>query len=231
MAIRYLKRALPVDPDTTVSADAETTLHVQEIIDHIRREGEPAVAEYARRFDGWEGQFTLSDSERAMLIARVPQQVQDDITFAWQQIRRFAEAQRASLTEFELETEPGVTLGQHIVPVQVAGCYVPGGRYAHVASALMSITTAKVAGVPTVIACSPPRGGSIHPAVAYAMDIAGADTILQVGGVHAIATLAFGLFGNSPADLLVGPGNHYVATAKRLLFGEVGIDVIAGPTE
>jgi sulfopropanediol 3-dehydrogenase len=130
-----------------------------------------------------------------------------------------------------MTTEPGVTLGQVVVPVQGAGCYVPGGRYAHAASALMSVATAKAAGVPYIVACSPPRGDSIDPAVAYAMHIAGADTILELGGVHAIAAMAFGHFTERPLDIIVGPGNALVTEAKRMLFGEVGIDVVAGPTE
>ena len=161
----------------------------------------------------------------------MPETVKDDIRFAHDQVRRFAEAQRDSLHGFEIETVPGVKLGQRLVPVDCAGCYVPGGRYAHAASAIMSVTTAKVAGVPRVIASSPPRGDSIDPAVAFAMDLAGADMILEMGGVHAIATMAFGLYDCRPADILAGPGNAYVAEAKRLLFGEVGIDLFAGPTE
>jgi sulfopropanediol 3-dehydrogenase len=161
----------------------------------------------------------------------VPQTVKDDIDFAHRQIRRFAEAQRDSLQGFEIETEPGVILGQRILPVQCAGCYIPGGRYAHAASALMSVATAKAAGVPFVVACSPPRGDSIDPAVCYALDVAGANVILEMGGVHAMASMAFGLFTGREADILVGPGNAYVAEAKRLLFGQVGIDVFAGPTE
>ncbi len=146
-------------------------------------------------------------------------------------MRSFAEAQRDSLKEFEKEISPGVTLGQRVVPIHCAGCYVPGGRYAHVASALMSVATAKVAGVPRVIACSPPQDGSIHPAIAYALKVAGADVILEMGGVHAVASMARGLFTGIRADILAGPGNAYVAEAKRQLFGEVGIDVFAGPTE
>lgn len=227
MATTYLKRAEPA-----AAPDEEgIAVRVAEMLAKIRSEGEPAVAGYARDLDGFDGDFVLSREARDRLIAQLPSETRDDITFAWRQIKRFAEAQRASLHEFEIQTEPGVTLGQRIVPVQVAGCYVPGGRYAHAASALMSVTTAKVAGVPTVVACSPPRGGAIHPAVAFAMDLAGADVIVQMGGVQAVATLAFGLFGIPPADLLAGPGNAYVAAAKRQLFGEVGIDVIAGPTE
>jgi len=214
-----------------VEDDPEVVRRVTEIINDIRRGGETAVRRLARELDGWEQDFVLSDEKRAALISQVSEQTKSDLQFAWRQIERFAQAQMDSLTEFEIETEPGVTLGQRLVPVGAAGCYVPGGRYAHAASALMSITTAKTAGVSKIIACSPPRGASIHPAVAYAMDLAGADVILELGGVQAIASLAFGLFDQQAVDMLVGPGNHYVATAKRLLFGEVGIDVLAGPTE
>ncbi|NIP16372.1 MAG: histidinol dehydrogenase [Pseudomonadales bacterium] len=227
MATTYLKRSQPA----AATDDEAIARRVGEMLERIRAEGERAVTGYAQQLDGFDGDFILAAEERQRLIALVPEDVRDDIIFAWRQIRHFAEAQRASLTEFEIETQPGVTLGQRIVPVRVAGCYVPGGRYAHAASALMSVATAKVAGVPTVVACSPPRNGAIHPAVVFAMDLAGADVILQMGGVHAVATMALGLFGIPPADLLVGPGNAYVAAAKRQLFGEVGIDVIAGPTE
>ncbi|CZF81771.1 Sulfopropanediol 3-dehydrogenase [Grimontia celer] len=227
--MEYLKRA---KRESEVQTEDERIQQVvKEILAHIRRDGTAAVEEYAKQFDNWQGDFILSDEKKAALIASVSQQVKDDIDFAHRQVRRFAEAQRASLTEFEIETESGVKLSQRVIPVDCAGCYVPGGRYAHAASALMSIATAKAAGVPTVIACSPPRGDSINPAVVYAMDLAGADIILEMGGVHAIATMAFGLFTGKQADILVGPGNAYVAEAKRLLFGEVGIDVFAGPTE
>ena len=204
---------------------------VAKMIERIRTLGEPAAEEYARTLDDWQGNFVLTQDKKAALIAEVSDQDKEDIGFAHTQVKRFAEAQRTSLTEFEIETEPGVRLGQRIVPVDCAGCYVPGGRYAHAASAIMSIATAKVAGVPFVVAASPPRNGSISPQVVYAMDLAGADIILEMGGVQAVASMAFGLFGTRPADILVGPGNSYVAEAKRLLFGEVGIDVIAGPTE
>ncbi len=213
------------------AADGSIRDAVETMIANIRTGGEAAVRDYARELDGWDGDFVLSDEKKARLIAEVGEQDKADIRFAHDQVRRFAEAQRASISEFEIETEPGVRLGQRIVPVDCAGCYVPGGRYAHAASAIMSIATAKVAGVPFVVAASPPRGRSIAPAVAYAMDLAGADLILEMGGVHAVASLAFGLFGARPADILVGPGNAYVAEAKRLLYGEVGIDVFAGPTE
>jgi sulfopropanediol 3-dehydrogenase len=158
--------------------------------------------------------------------------VKRDIEFATGQVRRFAEAQRASMQEFSTEVIPGLTAGQRLIPVNVAGCYVPTGRYAHIATAYMTIATAKAAGVPTVVACSTPfQGEGIHPQVLYAMKVAGADLIMTLGGVQAIATLAFGLFTGKPADILVGPGNKYVAEAKRALYGEVGIDVFAGPSE
>ena len=213
------------------STDGGVREVVEDMLDRIRSCGEPAVEEYARNLDDWHGDFVLTEEKKVNLIAQVSDQEKDDIRFAHSQVERFALAQKASLKEFEIETEPGVRLGQRIVPVDCAGCYVPGGRYAHAASAIMSITTARVAGVPFVVAASPPRNGSISPQVAYAMDLAGADMILEMGGVQAVASMAFGLFGTPPADILVGPGNSYVAEAKRLLFGEVGIDVFAGPTE
>lgn len=223
----HLKRA-EAEPEVE---DLKVRSAVADMLKRIRAEGEDAVRAYAQQFDGWTGDFILSDEKKAKLIAQVSDQQKADIQFAHRQVTRFAKAQRASLTEFSLETETGVTLGQKVVPVSCAGCYVPGGRYAHAASAIMSVATAKEAGVPFIVAASPPRGASIDPAVAYAMDLAGADVILEMGGVHAIATMAFGLFGVAPADILVGPGNAFVAEAKRLLFGEVGIDLFAGPTE
>ena len=158
--------------------------------------------------------------------------MRQDIEFAAGQVRRFAMAQRDSVRDFSVELIPGLHAGQRLVPVNVAGCYVPTGRYAHIASAYMSIATAKAAGVKTVVACSTPyRGGGIHPYVLYAMKVAGADLVLTLGGVQAIASLAFGLFTGKPADIIVGPGNKFVAEAKRMLFGKVGIDVFAGPSE
>jgi sulfopropanediol 3-dehydrogenase len=197
----------------------------------IERRREDAVIEYARKLDGWTGAFTLSDSKRAQLLARVSSETRADIDFAHKQITRFAQAQRDSIKEFELETEPGVRLGQRVIPVTTVGCYVPGGRFAHAASALMSVATARVAGVANVTVCTPPRGDSINPDVAYAADRSGADLILEMGGVQAIATMVYGLFDCPPADMVVGPGNAYVTEAKRILFGQVGIEVMAGPTE
>ena len=180
------------------------------------------------------GAFSAMKIDRR--TAAIPASVKRDIEFATAQVRRFAEAQRASIKEFSLEVSRGLTAGQRLIPVNVAGCYVPTGRYAHIASAYMSIATAKAAGVPTVVACSTPfrdKSGDfgIHPQVLYAMKVAGADVILTLGGVQAIATLAYGLFTGKPADIVVGPGNKFVAEAKRSLFGAVGIDVLAGPTE
>jgi sulfopropanediol 3-dehydrogenase len=227
--MEYLKKA--VSDAVIVDEDEKVQATVKAMLQRIKDEGEVAVRAFAKQFDNWQGEFILSEEKRQELIAKVPQDVKDDIDFAHRQIKRFAEAQRDSLVSFEIETEPGVRLGQRVIPVQCAGCYVPGGRYAHAASALMSVATAKAAGVAFVVACSPPRGDSINPAVAYAMHTAGADVILEMGGVHAIATMANGLFTGKPADILVGPGNAYVAEAKRMLFGAVGIDVFAGPTE
>ncbi|TKR54431.1 histidinol dehydrogenase [Allopusillimonas ginsengisoli] len=225
----YLKKAAASD---RISAEDQTIRdRVETMLSDIEQRREAAVIDYAKRLDNWEGEFVLSPQKRKALIGKVPEQVREDIGFAHRQVVRFAEAQRDSLVGFEIETEAGVRLGQRIVPVSAAGCYVPGGRYAHAASALMSVATAKVAGVEGVVACSPPRGTSINPAVAYAMDLSGADIILEMGGVQAIATMVYGLFDCPKADIVVGPGNAYVAEAKRILFGQVGIDVFAGPTE
>ncbi|MBV2182752.1 MAG: histidinol dehydrogenase [Castellaniella sp.] len=227
--MRYIKSAAA--SQTLEARDRSIRERVEEMLLDIENRREAAVIEYARTLDGWQGEFLLAAEKRADLVRQVPEQLRQDIAFAHQQVTRFAIAQRDSLKEFEIETEDGVRLGQRVIPVQAAGCYVPGGRYAHVSSAVMSVATAKVAGVPTVIACSPPRGTSINAATAYAMDLSGADIILEMGGVQAIATMAYGLFGCPEADMIVGPGNAYVAEAKRILFGRVGIDVFAGPTE
>ena len=225
--MEYIKRA----PSPSNESDIQIRQTVEAMLTDIEQKGEAAVLQYASELDNWAGDVILSKEKRSELIKKVPNQIRQDINFAYHQIKTFAEAQRNSLQEFEIETEPGVRLGQRVIPVNCAGCYVPGGRYAHIASALMSITTAKVAGVPLVITCSPPHEGSIHPAIAFAMDLAGADIILELGGVHGVAAMAFGLFTGHEADIIVGPGNSYVAEAKRILFGRVGIDVFAGPTE
>ncbi len=204
---------------------------VEQMLANIRNRGEDSVREIAEKLDNWTGDFVLTDAKKQTLIDSVPESEKADLRFAHAQVKRFAEAQRDSIREFDLETEPGVRLGQKLVPVQCAGCYVPGGRYAHAASAIMSVTPAKVVGVPFIVAASPPKGDAIAAATVYAMDLAGVDVTLEMGGVQAIATMAFGLFGTRPADILVGPGNAYVTEAKRQLFGEVGIDLLAGPTE
>jgi sulfopropanediol 3-dehydrogenase len=228
MAIEYLKKAVKT-PETDA---AEARKVVEEMLADMRARGEQAVRDYARRLDKWEGPIEVSAAEIEKRTASIPSSVKRDIEFAASQVRRFAEAQRASMQEFSVQLRQGLTAGQRLIPVNVAGCYVPTGRYAHIASAYMSIGTAKAAGVPTVIACSTPyKGEGIHPQVLYAMKVAGADVTLTLGGVQAIAALAFGLFTGKPADIVVGPGNKFVAEAKRALFGAVGIDVLAGPTE
>ena len=204
---------------------------VDDILEEIRKRGEDAVRELALKYDSWSSDFVLSRNEIDTLVGQVAGSVRDDIPFAHRQVYGFAVKQRESMQDFETQIHPGVTLGQRHVPVRCAGCYVPGGRFAHAASAIMSVATAKAAGVPKIVACTPPRDESINPAVAYALEISGADVIMPLGGVQAIAAMAFGLFSGVPADIVVGPGNAFVSEAKRALFGEVGIDVLAGPTE
>jgi len=228
MAITYLKTASKT-PET--ETDAARTV-VSEMLAAIEAGGEAAVRDYALKLDRWNGPIILDQETIAARIRDIPQAVKDDIDFAAGQVRRFAEAQRDSVRDFSLELSPGLQLGQKLVPVNTAGCYVPTGRYAHIASAYMSIATAKAAGVKTVVACSAPyRGDNIHPHVLYAMTVAGADVIMCLGGVQAIAAMTYGLFTGKPADIIVGPGNKFVAEAKRMLFGKVGIDVFAGPSE
>jgi sulfopropanediol 3-dehydrogenase len=205
---------------------------VTEMLAAIEAGGERAVKDYALKLDRWSGPIVLDTATIAERTKDVPQAVKDDIVLAASQVRRFAEAQKASCSDFAVEISPGLMLGQKMVPVNTAGCYVPTGRYAHIASAYMSIATAKAAGVKTVVACSAPyRGENIHPSVLYAMTVAGADVIMCLGGVQAIAAMTSGLFTGKPADIIVGPGNKFVAEAKRMLFGKVGIDVFAGPSE
>ncbi len=228
MAIQYLKRATRRAEDTT----SEARPVVEAMLAEIEARGEAAISEYAAKLDGWHGPILVSDEEAERHIAEVPYGLRQDIDFAVDRVQRFAEAQRASIRDFAVEISPGVLAGQKLVPISVAGCYVPAGRYAHIASAYMGVATAKAAGVPKVIACSGPRGASgIHPAVLYALRRAGADIILTLGGVQGIAALAHGLFTGQPADIVVGPGNKFVAEAKRQLYGKVGIDVFAGPSE
>ena len=228
MAIQYLKKATRT-PETESDAAQKVAY---EMLADIEKRGEAAVREYATRLDGWTGEIVVSPEAFEQRTRDIPSSVRRDIEFATERVRRFAQAQRESIREFAVEVQPGLIAGQRLVPVNVAGCYVPTGRYAHIASAYMSIATAKAAGVPTVVACSTPyQGAGIHPLVLYAMKVAGADIVMTLGGVQAIAALAYGLFTGKPADIVVGPGNKFVAEAKRLLFGKVGIDVFAGPSE
>jgi sulfopropanediol 3-dehydrogenase len=228
MTITFLKKASKNPATETANAQAV----VNDMLAQIEARGEAAVQEYAEKLDKWTGPIEVTETDIERRIKDIPASIKADIEFATAQVRQFALAQKASLTDFETELYPGVKAGQKVLPVNVAGCYVPTGRYAHIASAYMSIATAKAAGVPNVIACSTPfRGEGIHPQVLYAMKVAGADRILTLGGVQAIASMAYGLFTGKPADIIVGPGNKFVAEAKRTLFGRVGIDVFAGPSE
>jgi sulfopropanediol 3-dehydrogenase len=217
---------------TQDEADAKTRATVEGIIADVAKRGDVAVRELSERFDKWSPpSFHLSDGEIRALVAKVSPQTIDDIKFAQAQIRNFAEIQRASLRDVEVETLPGVVLGHRHVPVGKVGCYVPGGGYPMVASAHMSIVTAKVAGVGQITACTPPNQGGPHPETIAAMHLGGADEIHVLGGVQAVAAMALGTDTFKPVDMLVGPGNAYVAEAKRQLYGKVGIDLFAGPTE
>ncbi|SDF89299.1 sulfopropanediol 3-dehydrogenase [Dyadobacter soli] len=213
-------------------ADEKVRAVVSEVIKDITLNGDAAVRKYSEKFDNWSPEsFRLSDEEIRSIIATVPQQVIDDIAFAQQQIRFFAQKQRESIRDIEVETLPGVILGHKNIPVNSAGCYIPGGRYPMVASAHMSILTAKVAGVKRVIACTPPIKGQMPAATIAAMHMAGADEIYLLGGMQAMVAMALGTETIEPVDMIVGPGNAYVAEAKRQLYGRVGIDLFAGPTE
>lgn len=228
MATTTLKKA-----DKTPETEAATARTVvTEMLVQISARGEAAIRDYASELDGWAGDIILTRAEIDRRAAEVPPAVKRDIDFAIRQVGLFALEQRRSMSEFSVELHPGVTAGQRVLPVNVAGCYAPAGRYAHIASAYMGVATAKAAGVRTIVACSGPfRGGPMHPYVLYAFDKAGADVIMTLGGVQAIASMAEGLFTGKPADVIVGPGNKFVAEAKRALFGKVGIDVFAGPSE
>jgi sulfopropanediol 3-dehydrogenase len=213
-------------------ADPEVTATVAAVIDHIRARGDDAVREYSRRFDGWDPEdFRLSQDQIRDIVGRLPPSVVADIQTVQANVRDFAQRQRESLVDFEVEAQPGVFLGQRNIPLDRAGAYIPGGRYPLVASAHMTIVTAKVAGVEQVSACTPPIRGEIPAATVAAMHLAGASEIRLLGGVQAVAALALGTETIAKVDLIAGPGNAYVAEAKRQLFGEVGIDLFAGPTE
>ncbi|MBU2287748.1 MAG: histidinol dehydrogenase, partial [Gammaproteobacteria bacterium] len=224
----YLKQSSPPAPQ----ADFDTTTRVREMLADIEAGGEEAVRRHARDLDQWTGEIVLGEDAFAQAERALSDGVKSDIRYARDRVCAFAQLQRDSMHEFSSELRPGLMAGQKLIPVGSAGCYVPGGRYAHAASAIMSVGTAKVAGVPHVVAASPAHAqAGVHPAILHAMKLCGADVVLAIGGVQAVAAMAYGLFTGRPADVIVGPGNRFVAEAKRLLFGRVGIDVIAGPTE
>lgn len=228
MAVTYLKKA----EKTPQTGTDETRRIVETMLAKIESEGESAAVTYGRELDGYDGDIVVPADVIAAAGDKISQQLKDDIRFSYDRVTAFAEAQKQSIQEFETELSPGLWAGQKLIPIETAGCYVPGGRYAHVASAIMSIATARVAGVENIVACTAPRGADgPNPAILYAMDQCGADTILALGGVQGIAAMTFGLFTGRPARILVGPGNRFVAEAKRMLYGRVGIDMFAGPTE
>jgi len=228
MTREYLKKA------TLTPSSGASDVHdiVQGILSDIEQGGDAKALEYAAKFDKYQGNVMLTQDEIEAAAARVPEKIKADIRFSHANVKRFAEAQKATLKSVEVEVVPGMIAGQKTIPVDAAGCYVPGGRYSHIASAIMTVTTAKVAGCNHIVACSPPRPGvGIAPAIVYAAHICGADRIMAMGGVQGVAAMTFGLFGLPKANILVGPGNQFVAEAKRILFGRVGIDMIAGPTD
>lgn len=228
MTVEYLKKA----EKTAATGEDDTRKIVADMLSAIESGGEEKAIEYNQILDKFTGNVVITAEEIKVAATKVSQQVKDDIQFAYDRVRGFAEKQREALIDFEVELSPGLFAGQRQIPVSTAGCYIPGGRYSHVASAVMSVATAKAAGVDHVIACSPPKPDEgVNPAIIYTANLCGADTILAMGGVQGIAAMAFGLFTGHAADILVGPGNRFVAEAKRMLYGRVGIDLFAGPTE
>lgn len=228
MTVEYLKKA----PLHSRSDATETREIVRNILDEIEAGGDAKALEYAAKFDKYEGEVILTEEAITAAAELVPEKMKRDIEFAHANVKKFAKAQKSTVSDFETEVVPGLIAGQKAIPVNAAGCYIPGGRYSHIASAIMTVTTAKVAGCENIVACSPPRPGvGIAPAIVYAAHVCGADKILAMGGVQGVAAMTFGLFGLPKANILVGPGNQFVAEAKRMLFGRVGIDMIAGPTD
>ena len=219
MAIKYLKKS----PKTSSTDDNKTTGIVQDLLKDIEKTKEQGCIDLTKKFDKYEGDIIVSRERIEEIKKSLDQKTKDDIQFSFDRVRKFAEAQLKNYGQnFEVELSDGLYAGQKLVPINTAGCYVPGGRYAHIASAVMSVTTAKVAGVKNIIACSPPKEGiGAHPTIIYTADLCGADVILNLGGVPAIAAMTNGLFNNPPADIIVGPGNQFVAEAKRILFGKV----------
>ena len=229
MTISYIKKA-----DKTASSDeVETRQRVQEVLKEIETKRDDGIKEISRKFDKYEGDVIVSQEKIEEVIKSLDQKVKDDVQFSYDRVRSFAEHQLKHLNnDFEVELSPGLFAGQKLIPVNSVGCYVPGGRYNNIASAVMSITTAKVAGVKNVIAASPPKDeNGANPIIIYTANLCGADVIMNCGGIGAIGAFAYGCFGNPEVDMIVGPGNQYVAEAKRILYGKVGIDLFAGPTE
>ncbi len=230
MSVRYLKRGR--NAAQVAEADAKVRITVEGILLDIEKRGDPAVKELSAKFDQWEpSEFRLSQAAIEKAVKQLSPREIEDIRFAQTQIRRFAEIQRASMQDVEVETMPGVVLGHTHIPMNAVGCYVPGGKYPMIASAHMSVLTAKVAGVKRIVATAPPYQGAPHPAIVTAMHFAGADEILVLGGIQAVGAMALGTQSIAAVDMLVGPGNMFVAEAKRQLYGRVGIDLFAGPTE
>jgi sulfopropanediol 3-dehydrogenase len=230
LAIQYLKSGKPAE--ARAEDDAKVRTAVEGILKDIETRGDAAVRDLAQKFDGYAApSFRLTSSEIEAAMQKVSARDMEDIRFAQKQIRTFAEAQRASMADIEIDTLPGVVLGHKNIPVQSVGCYVPGGKFPMVASAHMSVVTAAVAGVPRIIASAPPVKGQPHPAIVAAMQMGGAHEIYVIGGIQAVGAMALGTQTIKPVDMLVGPGNAFVAEAKRQLFGRVGIDLFAGPTE
>ncbi len=228
--IRYLKTS--ISAQARAEDDAQVRATVEDLLADIDNNGDVAVRRLSEKFDQYSPPaFRLSESEIETAMSKVSRREMDDIKFAQKQIRRFAEAQRASMTDIEVETMPGVILGHKNIPVQSVGCYVPGGKFPMVASAHMSVLTASVAGVPRIVASAPPQNGEPHPAIVTAMKLGGAHEIYVMGGIQAVGAMALGTETIEPCHMVVGPGNAYVAEAKRQLFGRVGIDLFAGPTE
>ena len=229
MTIKYLKKA----DKTSSTDDTKTREVVENILKDIEKKKEDGCIELTKKFDKYEGDIIVSKERIEEINKTLDQKTKDDVQFSHERVKKFAEAQLKNYgQDFEVELSKGLYAGQKLIPVNTAGCYVPAGRYAHIASAVMSVTTAKAAGVKKIIVCSSPKANvGVHPTIIYTANLCGADVILNLGGVQAIAAMTNGLFGNEPADILVGPGNQYVAEAKRILFGKVGIDLFAGPTE
>ena len=217
---KYLKKA----EKTPETEERETQLIVEGILKDVRENGEEAyLRHYGAKFKNWSGKLILTKEEIEEQGSTIPEQIKEDLRFAYDQVYGFAVKQRESMKEFETELFPGVTLGQRLIPCQCAGCYIPGGRFAHAASAIMSIATARAAGVPFVIAVSPSHDGkTINPAIMYAASLCKPDVFMMMGATNAIAAMAYGHFTGKPADVIVGPGNRFVAEAKRLLFGQTG---------